>query len=54
MMTHVHALSKRWRDIKLLEIKQLQGALLGFFAEEKKLTPKNVNRIERTFVKKID
>lgn len=53
MITHVHALSKRWWDIKLLEIKQLQGALLGFFFAEgkKKLTPKNVNRIERTFVK---
>lgn len=51
MLTHVHSLSKRWRDIKLLEIKQLQGALLGFFAEEKKMTSNNVNRIERTFVK---
>lgn len=54
MLTHVHSLSKCWRDIKLLEIKQLQGALLGFFfcRGKKKLTPKNVNRIERTFVKK--
>lgn len=41
MITHVHALSKRWWDVKLLEIKQIQGALLGFFAEEKKLTPKH-------------
>lgn len=53
MITHVHTLSKRWWDIKLLEIKQLQGALLVIFAEEKKTDFKKWSSYWKNFCKNI-